>query len=92
MIRRLVIRVIDGDTFITRRPVNGSKYIRIANVYAPDRGEYGYYAAKNSLKRRLEEKSVQIDSAGKSYNRTKTSVVKNDRKVYPPRKKYNIKL
>ncbi len=35
-IRRTVKRVLDGDTFQTYRKVNGSNYVRIAGVNAPE--------------------------------------------------------
>ncbi len=34
--RRTVKRVLDGDTFQTYRKVNGSNYVRLAGVNAPE--------------------------------------------------------
>ena len=36
-IRRAVKRVLDGDTIQTYRKVNGSNYVRLAGVNAPER-------------------------------------------------------
>ena len=38
---RKVKRVLDGDTFQTYRKVNGSNYVRLAGVNAPERWQFG---------------------------------------------------
>ncbi len=67
-IRRKIKKVIDGDTFKVRNRVNGSQYIRIANMDSPEKGERGYYSAKRRLKK-LEGKTVSLIPKGKSYGR-----------------------
>lgn len=81
MIKRKVTKVIDGDTFKTDRPVRGSKYIRIADKDAPEKGQRGFAAAKNKLDKKIGGKTVNIDPVGKSYGRTVANVKKRGRKV-----------
>lgn len=40
--RRTVKRVIDGDTFQTYRKVNGSNYVRLAGINAPEKLKFVY--------------------------------------------------
>lgn len=77
--KRKVQRVVDGDTFQVRRNVNGSQYIRIAKVNHPERGEYGYAAAKQRLAR-LVGKDVTLKPVGRSYGRT-VAVVRHNRRL-----------
>lgn len=99
MIRRLVIRIINGKTVVAHRPTkgntsirlangstrirfaNGSTRIRPANVNAPEMSEYGYFAAKDRLERRLEGKMVDAIPVGKSNGRTVVKVKKSSEKV-----------
>ena len=52
-----VSRVIDGDTFDT---TSGDR-IRLADIDAPERGEYGYGDAKQCLEDLIEGKTVYLD-------------------------------
>jgi len=79
-IRRKVQRVIDGDSFTVRKRVNHSQHIRLANVNAPERGQNGYFEAKNKLKR-IEGKVVAVTPRGKSYGRTVADVRYKRRRV-----------
>ena len=79
-VRRKVQEVIDGDTIRVRNRVEGSQYIRIANLNAPEKGQKGYSQAKNKLKK-LEGKTVTIKPKGKSYNRTVADVIYKRKKI-----------
>ena len=39
MVKRKVTKIIDGDTFVVDKPVRGSKYIRIADINTPEKGQ-----------------------------------------------------
>ncbi len=80
--RRKVQKVIDGDTFIVRNRVAGSKHIRIAGVNCPEKGQRGYGTAKSKLAK-LTGKTVSIKPVGKSYGRTVAKVTHNRRQVRP---------
>jgi endonuclease YncB( thermonuclease family) len=67
--RRTVSRVVDGDTFVVRRRVGGSRYVRIAGIDTPERGERGYATAKRQLQRKIGGRRVAIRPVGRSYNR-----------------------
>ena len=69
MVKRKVVRVIDGDTFTVDKPLNGSKYIRIANKNTPERGQRGYKAATIKLEKQIGGKNVDITPVGRSYGR-----------------------
>ena len=48
--KRTVTRVIDGDTFVVNRKINGTNYVRLANVDAPEKYARGGRTATNTLK------------------------------------------
>jgi len=77
---RKVKKVIDGDTVLVSSPVRGSRYIRLAGVHAPEKGERGYQTAKSNLRSRIGGKRVLIKPVGKSYGRTVAKVRKVRRK------------
>ena len=60
-----VKKVRDGDTFRGPR----DKFYRLAEVYAPEKGQKGYKRAKETLKEMIEGEQVYIQEVGKSYNR-----------------------
>jgi len=68
-IRRTVKRVLDGDTFQTYRKVNGSNFVRLAGVHAPERYQFGGARATSSLKRQIQGKTVTLQPVGRSYSR-----------------------
>ena len=78
--RRKVQKVIDGDTFTVRKNVGGSQFIRIAGLNAPERGQRGYWPAKNKLQR-LQGKTVTLRPVGKSYGRTVAEVIHKRKKI-----------
>jgi len=72
--KRTVDKVVDGDTFKVRQRVNGSQYVRIAGVNAPEKGEPGYHAAKRALEDKIEGRQVTIRPVSQSYGRTVAEV------------------
>jgi len=74
MIRRIVKRIIDGDTFQVSRKVNGSNFIRLANYNAPEKHQFGGQQATNKLRGIIGGKTVSIDPRGKSYGRVVADV------------------
>ncbi len=81
MIRRTVKRVLDGDTFQTYRKINGSNYVRLAGVNAPERWQFGGRKATESLKRQIQGKTVTLQPIGRSYNRVVARVRHNGRLI-----------
>jgi len=79
---RKVKKVIDGDTMVVSSPVNGSNYIRVAGVNAPEKRQRGYQTAKANLKSRVGGRRVWVTPVGKSYGRTVAKVrkVRKDKK------------
>lgn len=59
-IRRKIKRVIDGDTIQTYRKINGSNFIRLARVLAPEIYQFGGIESKNRLKRKIQGKTVTV--------------------------------
>ncbi|MEK6859925.1 MAG: thermonuclease family protein [Nanoarchaeota archaeon] len=80
-IRRTVKRVIDGDTIQTYRKVNGSNYVRLAGVNAPERYQFGGREATQKLRRQIQGRTVTLQPVGRSYNRVVARVRCNRRLV-----------
>ncbi|MEK6896173.1 MAG: hypothetical protein AABX12_01805 [Nanoarchaeota archaeon] len=80
-ISRKVKRVIDGDTFQTYRKVNGSNYVRLPGVNAPELHQFGGRQARDRLKRQIQGKVVTLQPVGRSYNRVVARVRQNRRLV-----------
>ena len=79
-IRRKVQKVIDGDTFRVRNRVNGSQFIRIAGLNAPEKGKKGYASAKKKLSK-LKGKVVTLRPVGTSYGRVVAEVIHKRKKI-----------
>ena len=73
-VRRKVQKIIDGDTFLVRKRVRGSQYIRVAGLNAPEKGQRGYMQAKRRIAR-LKGHIVTLRPKGKSYGRTVAEVI-----------------
>jgi endonuclease YncB( thermonuclease family) len=56
-----VTEVTDGDTFKT----HANEYIRLANVLAPEKGQFGYEPAKAALRSLVLYKYVVLDTVAK---------------------------
>lgn len=67
-----VIKVIDGDTFLTNSRKNA---VRLANVDAPEIGQRGGQAAKKSLSELILTETVSIDTKARDvYGRSVANV------------------
>ena len=64
-----VTKVIDGDTLKVPR-----KFIRLANVDAPELGSRGGAKAKNQLKDMVQGKTISYKPVAKSYGRVVAQV------------------
>jgi endonuclease YncB( thermonuclease family) len=80
-IGRTVKRVVDGDTLEVYRRVNGSRYVRLSGVYAPEKREPGYARAKGLLRRMVENKRITVQPVGKSYGRTVANIYRQGKSV-----------
>lgn len=78
--KRKIKRAVDGDTLETYTKVNGTNFIRLANVNAPEKGELGFMSAKNKLSA-LKDKVVTLVPKGRSYGRVVADVRYKGRKV-----------
>ena len=79
--RRKVKRVIDGDTFVTCRRIGNTNRVRLANVNAPAKKQFGGRKATNRLKGMVGGKTVTITPRGRSYGRVVADVRVNRRSV-----------
>jgi endonuclease YncB( thermonuclease family) len=77
--KRKVKRVVDGDTFETYRKVNGSNFVRIAGLNAPEKNQFGGRRSTNRLRGTIGGETVNVKPVGKSYGRT-VAVVRKGRK------------
>lgn len=78
-IRRTVKRVIDGDTFEVARKINGSNYVRLSGVNAPEKNTRGGPKATTQLRGMIGGKIVTVRPEGRSYGRV-VGTVFSDRK------------
>lgn len=60
-----VAKVLDGDTFQDSR----GRYMRLANVHAPEKTERGGPKARQTLRNMLEGKTIYFKQVGSSYGR-----------------------
>lgn len=67
--KRTVTRIIDGDTFVVNRKINGTNYVRLANVNAPEKYALGGRTATNVLKGMIAGKTITVNPVGRNYNR-----------------------
>ena len=74
-----VSKVIDGDTFKTKSRKNS---VRIARVYAPDKGQPGFVKAKIQLSKLIQGEKVRIDTVARDkYRRAIANVYKGQKSV-----------
>lgn len=85
--KRKVDKVIDGDTIRVKRKVNGSNYIRLSNVNAPEINARGGQLAKQRLRRAVGNE-VTLKPRGRSYSRVVADVRHNRRSVNKKMKAY----
>ncbi len=80
-----VTRTIDGDTFETSRRKHS---VRLAGVYAPEKGQPGAAAATKHLKGLIAGKKVTVDTVGRSYGRAVANVKADGKSVNAAMKKF----
>lgn len=74
VIYRKIKRAVDGDTLETYRKLNGTNYIRLNGINAPEKGHKGYLFAKKRIQR-IENKVVTITPKAKDkYGRVVADV------------------
>lgn len=81
MARRKVDKILDGDTFKTKRPIKGTRYIRPSGYDTPEKGKRGYKKATNQLKKLISGKTVNIDVEAIKRNRVIGKVKVNGKSV-----------
>ena len=72
--KRTVTKVIDGDTFVVNRKINGTNYVRLADVDAPEKYARGGKTATNTLKGMIAGRTITVNPVGRSYNRVVANV------------------
>jgi len=81
-----VIKVIDGDTFLTKSRKNP---IRLADVDTPEKGQPGYTKAKKELEKLILGKTVSINTKARDkYNRSVAKVKVGTKSVNTAMKTY----
>ncbi|MHA1829114.1 MAG: thermonuclease family protein [Candidatus Heimdallarchaeaceae archaeon] len=78
-----VVGVTDGDTLRLSGRRRTPKYIRIAGLNAPEKGQFGYSKAKRSLSQRVLGRTMTFQPVGKSYGRTVAKIPGLKRKLPP---------
>jgi len=80
-IHRKVKRARDGDTLELYRKINGSNFVRLANVNAPELYQFGGKEAQRRLNSRTQGKTVTVQPVGRSYGRVVANVRRNRRLI-----------
>lgn len=65
-----VVGIQDGDTVILSGRGRTPKYVRIAGLNAPEKGQFGYSKAKRSLSQKVLGRTMTFKPVGMSYGRT----------------------
>lgn len=76
---RKVKRAVDGDTLELYRRINGSRFVRLANVNKPELYQFGGIQARDKLNRQVKNEVVTLQPVGASYGRTVAKVRYNRR-------------
>ncbi len=81
-----VIKIIDGDTFMTDKRKNP---IRLANIDTPEKRQPGYEDAKHRLQNLISGQEVSIDTVARDkYGRSVANVKLGTKSVNKTMKKY----
>jgi endonuclease YncB( thermonuclease family) len=81
-----VIKIIDGDTFMTDKRKNP---IRLANIDTPEKRQPGYQDAKQGLQNLISGQEVSIDTVARDkYGRSVANVKLGTKSVNKTMKKY----
>ena len=79
--RRTVKKIIDGDTFVINRKIGDTNKIRLANVDAPERYQFGGRQSTNTLRGLIGGRQVTIIPIARSYDRIVANVRVNRKSV-----------
>ncbi|MFQ5621045.1 MAG: thermonuclease family protein [Candidatus Nanoarchaeia archaeon] len=79
--RRLVTRIVDGDTFEIGNPIQGFYRVRLARVRASELNTTGGQRAKNVLRGLIGGANVTIQVVAKSYGRVVAEVYHYGRNI-----------
>ena len=79
--KRTVKKIIDGDTFVVNRKIGNTNVVRLANVNAPEKYQFGGRKATNVLRGLIGGQQVSITPVGKSYNRIVAQVRKGRKSI-----------
>lgn len=81
-----VIKIIDGDTFMTDKRKNP---IRLANIDTPEKRQPGYQEANQELKNLIAGQEVSIDTVARDkYGRSIANIKLGTKSVNKTMKKY----
>jgi endonuclease YncB( thermonuclease family) len=86
---RTVKKIVDGDTFVVNRKIGNTNRIRLANVNAPAKNQFGGGYATNALRGFVGGRKISITPVGRSYDRIVAEVTQNRRNM---NKRMNEKL
>ena len=78
---RTVKKVIDGDTFVINRKIDGTNKVRLAGYNAPEPYQFGGRRATNRLKGHIGGKKISVRPFGRSYDRVVANVTQNRKKI-----------
>lgn len=79
--KRTVTKIIDGDTFVVNRKVDGTNKIRLADVDAPERYQFGGKQSTNMLRGLIGGRQVTLIPIARSYDRIVANVRVNRKSV-----------
>ncbi|MBU2099883.1 hypothetical protein KKG83_07345 [Candidatus Micrarchaeota archaeon] len=65
-----VVGITDGDTVRLSGRGSTPKFVRIAGMNAPEKGQFGYSKAKRSLSQKVLGRTMTFKPVGMSYGRT----------------------
>lgn len=78
-----IVDIRDGDTVILSGRGRTPKYVRIAGLNAPERGQFGYSKAKRSLSQKVLGRTMTFQPVATSYGRTVAKMPGLNRKLPP---------
>lgn len=78
-----VVDVTDGDTVGLSGRGRIPKFVRIAGMNAPEKGQFGYSKAKRSLSQKVLGRTMTFKPVGMSYGRTVAKMPGLKRKLPP---------
>jgi endonuclease YncB( thermonuclease family) len=92
-IRRTVVKVIDGDTVQVARKIDGSNFVRLSGVNAPEKNQPGGKKATNILSGMIGGETVTMrPEARDKYGRIVATIIFNRENINKKLKKKLQKL